>query len=69
MYLAGVEAAELKKLRREYYTFEGVSQNSPVQNYRNEYLKDFGTRKVTEEKRDDIYRNFFQIQNKIAFMR
>ncbi|MGB6673243.1 MAG: hypothetical protein WBE34_12490, partial [Candidatus Nitrosopolaris sp.] len=42
LYLAGAEAApELKKLRKEYYSLEGVSQNSPVRGYPNEYLKDF----------------------------
>lgn len=39
IYLAGPEAApEFKKLRKEHYTFAGVSQNSPVRKYPNNYL-------------------------------
>jgi hypothetical protein len=66
LYLAGVEAApELKKQRGEYYSLEGVSQNSPVQSHPNEYLKDF-RRKVIEEKRDDNYHNLFFLKYKIS---
>jgi hypothetical protein len=39
VYLAGVEAAPaLKKLRNEYYSFEGVPLDSIVRKYPNEFL-------------------------------
>lgn len=40
VYSAGAEAApSLKKLRREYYSFNGVPPNSVVRKYPNDYLK------------------------------
>ena len=39
IYCAGVEAATaLKKIRKQYYSFDGVSYDSPVRKFPNEFL-------------------------------
>jgi len=66
IYLAGAEAApEFKKLRKEHYTFAGVSQNSPVRKHPNSYLIQPNTRSVSKEKEFHVYRRAFLLKYRI----
>jgi hypothetical protein len=64
--LAGAETAtEFKKLRKEHYTFAGVSQNSPVRKYPNNYLIQPTPRSISKEKEFYIYRRAFLLRYRI----
>ena len=66
IYLAGAETApEFKKLRKEHYTFAGVSQNSPVRKYPNNYLVQPQPRSISKEKEFHIYRRAFLLRYRI----